>query len=231
MQPTEAGDSVPERDPDSAAADLGSATEFPWPPKDGESAISAFFRTWRLSTFEPSRFFRALPVPGPVLPAIIYFLIVGVLAAGITLFWQSLWGLIIYGLGLNEAGAGDPTEIWWPLVQFLLSPLFLLLSLALATAVYHLFLLLFGGARRGVKTTLRVLSYTISPALFSIIPLVGSTIGGIWAIVVAIIGLREAHRTDGWRAVTAVLLPIALLFILGMIAALTIGFMAALLKL
>jgi hypothetical protein len=117
-----------------------------------------------------------------------------------------------------------------PVIQFLLSPLFLLVSLGISFVVQHLILLLVGGARRGPGTTLRALSFSYSPALFAIVPIVGALVGGIWTIVLAIIGLREGHQTDGWRAATAVLLPVVALLFLITIAVIFIGVAATFLE-
>lgn len=198
-----------------------------WPPRPGNSVLEAFFRTWRLSVFEPTAFFRALPSPRPVGPAILYYLLVGVPAVGIALFWQSLFALAMDAFGLVHSDV-EPMglDAWWPVVNFLLSPIFLLLGLGISFVITHLLLLIFGGARRGAGTTMRVLCFAYGPALFGVVPVIGSLVGGIWSIVLAIIGLREGHQTDGWRAATAVLLPIVVIIFLCIAALILIGVLA-----
>lgn len=141
---------------------------------------------------------------------------VGVLAAGITLFWRMV---------LPRAGSGGlfgelmrVGESADPLLGFLLSPLWLLASLFLAVAVVHLFLLVFGGAHRGFATTLRVFCLAYGPQLFVIVPVAGSVIGGVWMTALAIVGLKHAHGTSGGRAAAAVLLPLVVLLLFGMLA-------------
>lgn len=229
MDPTEPEERLPEREPGSAMAEPEET--FPWPPRSGESIFSALVQTWHLSTFESARFFRSLPVPGPIGPALIYFLIIGIPAAGLSLFWQMLGRLAFTSIGLSDSGAAAKPSGWLPVIQFLSSPLWLLVGIGFSFVIHHLFLLLFGGARRGAGTTLRVLAYSYSPALFAIVPVLGTMVGWIWTLVLAIIGLREAHRTDTWRAACAILVPIALLFTLGIFIAITIGVLAAFLTL
>lgn len=231
MDPTDSEERVPEQEPGSTMAEHEPAAYFPWPPRPGESTLSALVRTWRLSTFEPAYFFRMLPVPGPIGPAVIYFLIIGVPSAGLILFWQMLGRLAYLRMGLDLSANDAAPGVWLPIIQFLLSPLFLLLGLGISFVIHHLFLLLFGGARRGAGTTLRVLAYSYSPALFAIVPYLGVMVGWIWTLVLAIIGLREAHRTDGWRAASAILVPIALLITMGIIIAVTLGILATFLAL
>lgn len=233
VQSTETGDThpEPERAPEPAPAEPQAMEEFPWPPREGESVLSAFFQTWRQSTFEPARFFRAMPVPAPVLPTLAYFLVISVAASGIYLFWQSIWYLIVSGLGLELSGAEDVPSFWWNVVFFLVSPVFALIALLFAAGVNHLFLLMFGGAKRGFTTTMRVLAYTAGPSLFVIIPVLGGAIASIWGIVLAIIGLREAHRTDSWRTTLAVLLPVGIAFLVAFLATVAIGILATTLQL
>lgn len=197
--------------------------EFPWPPRQHESTLSALVETWRLGTFDPARLFRALPVPGPIAPAVTYFLIIGVASAGLLLFWDAVGGI------LSIAGREDSPSLWSSLIGFLLSPIILLLLLATYTAVCHLSLLIVGGAKKGPATTFRVIAYSISPALFAIVPWIGSTVGSIWALIIMIVGLGEAHGTERWRSLVAVLLPMTLFFFLGMVIVLAAGVMAVVL--
>jgi hypothetical protein len=75
----------------------------------------------------------------------------------------------------------------------------------IVAGIIHLFLMLFGGANRGFGATFRVVAYTESLALCYIVPMCGPLIFLLWGLVLYIIGLAYAHRTDGWRAVLAVL--------------------------
>jgi hypothetical protein len=181
-------------------------------------------RCWQGAVFEPTRFFRALPVPGPLGAAVLYFLVIGIVAAAINLFWGSLFrlgGVAAWGWGASARGA------WAPLLGFLLTPISLLVGLAISSIVFHVLLVLLGGARHGVQTTARVLCFAYSPMLFVVVPFLGGVIGGVWTIVLTVIGLSEAHRTERWRAALAILLPtIALAILAAFLTALTALFSA-----
>jgi hypothetical protein len=41
-----------------------------------------------------------------------------------------------------------------------------------------------------------------------VIPFLGGLIGAVWALVITIIGLAQAHGTSGGRAAAAVLVPL-----------------------
>lgn len=179
---------------------------FPWPPAQDGGILAAFGDTWRGATFDPAAFFRRMPEQASPAPAILYYLVLGILLAGVSLFWD-VTGIFTAAAGdervAQELGIGAVD----PIVGFLLSPLVLLFGLALSAGVTHLILLLFGGARSGFGATVRVFCYAYSPMAFGIVPLLGTVVGMIWMVVLSIIGLREAHRIEQWKAVLAVLLP------------------------
>jgi hypothetical protein len=174
-------------------------------------------RCWQGAVFEPTRFFRALPVPGPLGAAVLYFLVIGIAAAAINLFWGSLFrfgGVAAWGWGASNRGA------WAPLLGFLFAPVSLLVALVVSSVVVHVVLVLVKGARHPIATTARVLCFAYSPMLFVVVPVLGGVIGGVWTIVLTIVGLSEAHRTDRWRAALAVFLPaiVLALFVLIVVA-------------
>jgi hypothetical protein len=54
-------------------------------------------------------------------------------------------------------------------------------------------LLILRGATHGIGTTVRVFCYAYSPMIFGVVPVLGGLVGGIWMLVIAIIGLGAAH--------------------------------------
>jgi hypothetical protein len=65
-----------------------------------------------------------------------------------------------------------------------------------------------GGNKKGFQTTFRAISYAFSGNLFAVIPFIGSTIGGVYFLILTIIGLRESHAISTGKAVLAVFLPL-----------------------
>lgn len=197
---------------------------FPWPPPEGGGILTALGETWRGATFEPGPFFARVPRTGGTGPAVLYYLVVGILVAGATLFWT-----VLARLGTAPAEGTLAAELgvrtMEPLTRFLLSPLALLGALALSAAVIHVLLVLMGGARHGPGTTVRVLCYAYSPMLAAVVPVLGALVGTVWMGVVAVVGLREAHEVPGWKAALAVLLPF--LIILGLLGVVILAILAA----
>ena len=64
------------------------------------------------------------------------------------------------------------------------------------------------GARNGFEATFRVVAYGYSANIFLVVPFCGGLLAGVWAIILYIIGLREAHETTGGKAALAVFLPV-----------------------
>lgn len=185
---------------------------FPWPPVEGESAIAALGRTWREVMTAPTSFFRRMP-PHPLRAAILYFLVIGIVASGIQLFWNMI-ALMLFG----PAAEGSlrsfflPTSAGDALLTFLFAPIVMVCALFIGTAITHGLLRLMRGGDGGYGTSVRVFCYVESPHLLVIIPVFGMFLAMLWSFVLAVIGLREAHRTTTAKALLALLLPVAIIF-------------------
>jgi hypothetical protein len=190
---------------------------FPWPPPEGESFVTAFVETWKGAALTPGRFFRAMPEHGSVRSALLYYLPLGIAVSGANLFWS----LTLTQLQPEQETVLSemPVQAMHPLVEFFLAPLVLLASVFIAAAVTHGLLRLFGGATRSYAFTTRVFAFAYSPQVLAIVPVVGTVVGFIWMVGVAVIGLREGHRTSTGRVLAAVLIPVTLALILVAVAA------------
>lgn len=197
---------------------------FPWPPAEQDGLVGAFAETWRGAALHPRRFFASLP-PRDTGAAVLYYLIIGITAAALQLFWQA----VLPPLDGGWLGLPDPAARLSPLVNFLLSPLYLLGSLLLAAGVTHLLVLALVPQQQGFATTVRVFAYAYSPVLLAVVPRIGPLVGFLWMIGLAVIGLREAHHTSSGRAVTAVLVPLLVAGVLVVVAVLLLAASAVLL--
>ena len=207
-------DSNSERDDiaaDSAPLEA-STSSFPWPPGDSDSVVDAWARTWHGASLTPRSFFSLMPRAGSLGAAVLYYLSIGIAVAGAQLFWAMAGGADEMPMTAT-VGAADAVAPWSPLIEFLTAPVILLLSLFIAAGVTHLFLKMLGGAQRdggSYDTTARVFAYSYSPQILGIIPVIGAIAGFIWMVVLAIAGLRAAHRTTTGRAAAAVLVPLTI---------------------
>ncbi len=88
-------------------------------------------------------------------------------------------------------------------------PLLMILSAFITSGVWHLSLMICGGAKQPFETTFRTNCYAMgSGSALALIPLCGGSIGFIWALVCMCIGLAKTHEINTGRAVGAVLLPV-----------------------
>lgn len=120
----------------------------------------------------------------------------GMLGSSIAELLQNLSGFII------------ALEIFFVYLFFLI----LLVGVFLDGLFYHVFVLLFGG--QGFRETIKAMMYAATPwFLLGWIPYI-SIIGGIWAIVLFIIGVKEFHGMTLGRAILVFLVPFVLILIL-----------------
>jgi hypothetical protein len=190
-----------------------------WENRSQLGFAKALFATWKSVLFSPGPTFERMKSSGgyssplqfqfimmliSVAFALVYYLIqmaaIGSMAATSSSFketpsLQSIFGgsgvlaiviallAIVLGLGLSVG------------LQFV------------SAGITHVCLSLFKGTSKPYEATYRTLCYASSAYIFSVIPCVGSSIAGIWALIVVIIGLGKVHRTEGWRSACAVLLP------------------------
>ena len=88
--------------------------------------------------------------------------------------------------------------------------------------ILHVCLMMVKGTKAGFEGTFRVVAYGYSANIFMVIPFCGGILAAVWAVVLSIIGLREAHETTGGKAAFAVFLPVIVccgmrLFVLALI--------------
>ena len=174
--------------------------------------------TWRRSVFEPGAFFVNGPFDRAAVRPILYYLLMAVLGAVLSLTWGAVLPTTQPGLmetlaefmdtPLPDAAAATGTT--GRLADFFLAPFWAVLYLIVASLLLHVFVLVLAPRRRSLTATVRTICYASGPGLFAIIPFVGGWVAGIWGVVLTVIGLREAHRTTTGRAFAVWLLSVAL---------------------
>jgi hypothetical protein len=193
------------------APPTGERGKTPWEDREARGFFSGLFTTVRDTLFRPSEFFRKMPVTGGLTDPLLYALIVGMIGLMFSYFWQVLLQGAIQDAVLpgmkTVAGQHLLRGIGMAALAFF-SPFLIILWLFVWSGFLHLFLMMVKGARSGFEATFRVAAYGASTNLFLIIPFCGSIFAGIWAIVITIIGLREAHETTGGKAAFAVFFPL-----------------------
>jgi hypothetical protein len=183
-----------------------------WEERDKIGFFKALWDTLKESVTNPDKFFSHLPFSGGMGSPLLYAIII----MWIGYFFSRIYGLIFSSYWLNMFDRyfsnSDKLMIWsvgW--VGFVLSLfaalIFIIVSIFIASGVFHLIGMVFGWTKRDFEATLRAVSYASGPAIFAIIPVCGSPIGTVWTIVLMVIGYKHMQQTSGGKATLVILLP------------------------
>lgn len=198
-----------EREPGFAAAPPPSG--LPWEAGETARTPTGALRTLSAVLLSPAQAFQAMRRTGGVGDPLLYLVLVGTVGLAFGLFWQMAVRGWLGSLGVPGELDGLALEEGVAVAMLLLTPLLLVIGAAVGTAIYHLMLLLLGGAPQPIETTFRVVCYASgSTYSLQIVPLCGGIIAMFWSLVAIIIGLREAQGVSTGRAAAAVLIPAAL---------------------
>ncbi len=179
----------------------------PWEQRKQIGWVPAFRRTWRLSTFLPSRFFHHLKTDVPAKGVVVYGWLILTLA-------YIAWALyrLLFMPYLVKAGGADPVLLEEQMTNLAYSvlvgaPLISMLSIVLNAVLFHAVLRLLDSARGGFGGTFRVVVYATSPMLFMLVPIFGDFVAFVWNMVASITGLARVHEIGKGRAMLVVFLP------------------------
>lgn len=183
----------------------------PWERRSELGWLRALIDTIGESLLHPVAFFRKLDPAGPILPAILYAMLLSVAGFVGAAVWQVAFPIPFFGfpppLQTGEAAAWSlGLMLSVGLVGLVLTPLFLVVI----AAVYHLVLLVLGGPSKGYGATLRVIAYSSGPQVFQLVPFCGALLTFGWSMVLLVIGLREVHGIQTGKAVAVILIPLLL---------------------
>jgi hypothetical protein len=189
----------------------------PWEPRR-LGLLDAFFETTRMVLGRPTAFFRAMPKRGGLGAPLGYAVLVGWLGLVVSAVYQAILHSVL-GSGLGGLAERPEwtrvaafVEGWAALVvQAVFGPIFVAIGLLIGAGVCHVMLLLLGGARRDFEATFRVMSYAQAASVLLLVPFCGQLVFAVWALVLYVIGLAEAHGIGHGRAAAAVLLPVMIL--------------------
>jgi hypothetical protein len=184
----------------------------PGPPwEQGGPLPNRYLETVKGVLLDPVTFFSRMRREGGLGPPLTF----GLLGFTIGLLVSFLFQFLISPFGVFP---GLPPDVEFPaaglaglILMLVVVPCLAIVGFFLGSGIYHLLLMLLGGARYGYETTFRVVAYTQgSTGLLNVIPVCGGFAAAIWGIVATVIGLARAHETSTGKAAAAVLIPIAL---------------------
>lgn len=211
-----------------AVAPSGGRCQTSWENRENIGFLTGLLRTLKETLLAPSQFFRKMTVTGGLVDPILYAMIIGMAGLTFYYFWDILLSNPLQGFinpELRAAYEHNTLNSPGKAVTAILTPFILIFWLFIVSGMLHLFLLMVRGARASFEATFRVVSYGVAPFVFLIIPVCGMPVTSLWFIILAIIGLKEAHEITGGKATLAVLLPF--LFFCGLLVLAIAVFMSA----
>ena len=184
-----------------------------WENRSELGLWQGIYRTFKSVLFSPGNFFSTITFKGGKKDPLAFGLLLGSIGTMFGLFWYFLMtsgGLMAYGDEL----IGQFTMSLVFLGVMIISPLFVTMIIFLTSGIMHLFLLIVGAGRNGFEATFRVMAYSQAVQIFGLIPFIGGIIGGLWLLIVQVVGLREIHETSYFRVIIAILIPLTLILLL-----------------
>jgi hypothetical protein len=197
--------------PQTPPPEIAPVQPLPW-EQPGYPLLEALYETAKLVLTRPGEAFTRMSTTGDLGRPLVYAVVfgwIGVIASQI--YQLALRGAMWQFLPRMPGGMrGMALPATFNVVLMIVAPVLVLLGVFIGAAIVHVFLMIVGGANKGFATTVRVLCYAGTTQVLQVIPFCGGIVASIWAIVLEIIGLAQAHRTTQGKAALAVLLPIAL---------------------
>ena len=186
----------------------------PWENRSEIGLWQAIYQTCRMALFSPETLFSSMGNRTGIWEPLAFGLLFGFIGTMFGFFWQFLF---LSGEIVNYAqsffGRFTFAVCLIFLVILIIIPFVIILSMFIVSGILHLLLLIVGGGARGFETTFRVVAYTQVAQIWGLIPFLGSFVGGIWQLVIQVIGLKEAHKTSYPRVIIAFLIPVVIIFL------------------
>ena len=210
---------------------------------DAGDLVRGYFKTVKTILLTPTKFFRDLPLSGGLTRPLTFALITHWIGAAFTYIWSMLAGnsvehlakYIKFSTHSSDIDSAARVSQWlevqnrathlflnwfWGAGSIILDPFKTLVTIFVTAAFVYVAARLFVNSSRQTDVTyessIRIVSYGMTPAIIAAFPFVGMFAAKLYVLVVTVIGAREAYRTSSTRAMLIVLFPY-LLFI-GIIA-------------
>ena len=195
-----------------------------WETRSSWLDLAAFGRTSLNILFDPSATFAALNYDAGVRSSLIFALVYGSLGQLLGRYWFTLLGI---HYGILEA---DPVANTARFAGIVLStPILLLIFIFFTACLVHVFLRLLFTGKSSFSATVQILAYgSGATSLLNVIPLLGSALVPVWALVLWCIGLAKAHQTSKVRTFLALLLSLVFIGLLIVGAVLVVAAMGVL---
>ena len=181
--------------------------QIPWENRGKLGLFAAWRKTLGLALFSPSSFFGCIQGAGGFAAPFLFFLFIALLSVGLETgslsLLHSLWGDSLAAAGIALPAVSAEGLSLGSMALGLLGYAFG--RLMIMSIVCHLLLRLVFSRCKSFATTFRVMVYSSAAGLLGVLPLAGFAGAQLWFLILAIVGLRQAHEADWKQAILAVL--------------------------
>jgi hypothetical protein len=189
------------------------AVEPAWERRGEIGLVEGIVGTVRQVLSTPAATLRDMKGDGGFGSPLFFYVLLGTLSGWVVMLYQFAMYLVnpelLLGNAAGEVGLGMVVLVF---VAFMIvMPAVLVVGAFVSSGMFHLGLMICGGANRPFEVTLRAFCYVSgASSVFQLIPVCGSYVYTIAAVIFLVIGFKEAQRTDILRSLFAVFLPMIL---------------------
>jgi len=170
--------------------------------------VQSFISTVQRVVLQPVDFFRGILRQGDFINPLIFAIVCYEVSA-------ILGGIIALAFG-NQGFGGF-------LGSIIIAPIGAAIVLFIGAGITHLLVMLIVGSRNaGYEATFRVAAYSSVMNLVSWIPFIGWILS-LYAVYLAIVGIREVHTTTTGKAALVVLIPVVVVVLLVLLLIAVVG--------
>jgi hypothetical protein len=174
-----------------------------WERSESSLSPSAALETIRQVLFSPKETFQKMTTTGGYSKPLVFYTLMAWFSGIASVGYQAVAGMVnptIFGeIGKNLS---TMTIVIIACAVALILPIFLIFGSFFSAAMFHLSLLVVGGANKPFEVTYRAFAYaTGALAVLQFIPLCGGYLSSLAGLFYMVIALREAQQTETWRIV------------------------------
>lgn len=182
----------------------------PWEKRSELGFFKALIETIKMVITKPAAFYGTLEKDGDWGGPIIYAVIISWIGVFFGVIWNMMFQLPLAGMGGREAGLGMLMSGGVVIVILIVAPILVLIGLFIMAGLLHLAGMILGDGEKGFEVTFKVVAYTATTNIANIVPFCGGLIQMIWALVLYMVGMTHAHKTEPWKGILAPILVMVL---------------------
>jgi hypothetical protein len=195
----------------------------PWESENGSlSPVKALIMTLVHSFSRRKRFFAAVARSKPLIPALLYGLIMGTIGTLATIFWEFASPFSLSSILTDSGIFSDVADPFSP-STLIATPLVLIFQIFFLTIYCHGMLIMTRSKKRPLAATFKTVCYAQGAALFQIVPFAGVFLSFFAGAFLLLDGIHAAHEISRLRTFMSLFLPLIII-----ISAFAVGTMALL---